>query len=1065
MKKSGISKYIKFIILSIMCVFGIVIIGTNSKAKAADYSNADSGHFYLHADGSISAEFTVSGNNLDMNGWLLCLFASEPAYNSTDHKLDNSDNLHPYSVDNCVNYFFTSNTQKTGKFFVTWSADSNDQKTNWSADGTTESEKTLADYSLSDTEYYIVIGPRHYYDGWGEDGIGAGDDGYWENCDLYVGKLSEVSKDYVLLTKQYIADIGTVEYTNESKLKIKLARTSYDALTSEQKEQIDNYNVLTSAEETYFELKKVNAPAKIAYTNGEETLYNYYDSLPEAYDALGEANEIILNHDLDISSEENHYVYIKRNLKIDLNGHILKTLKSGGKPYVVAATDSAEVTIDNSIPETGGFIGKCGIVGHDAIIILRNVRLAIDADSLAQNSEENTLAKGFVAVNINSNGDPDDNGFISIVRPANENDVIAFIEDIGTVEYTEACKNLINSAREYYDCLTDDQKALVTNYKTLTDAEAAYKEFDDNAKANATISLINAIGEVEYTDECYYAIDDARESYDSLTDDQKALVTNYKTLTDAEAAYKEFNDNAKANATIALIEAIGEVEYTDECYYAIDDARESYDSLTDDQKTLVTNYETLTEAEALYQKYEEDIDKSDATMDLIGNIGEVEYTAECKALIDAARTSYDALTDDQKELVTNYKTLTDAEAAYKVFDDPAKANATKALIDAIGDVAFTEESKSKIDQARSSYDALTADQKELITDDELKVLTDAEELYQLLKNDNDKASEVIALINAIGDVAYTEECNNAIDRAFEAYDALTLDQKALVTNYEDLEAKEAAYIILDDNAKANVTKELIVAIGEVAYTEESKDKIDLARLAYDSLTDNQKTLVTEEKLKVLTDAEALYLKLKDDNAKANSTTTLITSIGNVEYNDTCKGKINSARASYNALTADQKALVNNLKTLETAEAKYAKLENVVVKIESIKAVSYNSDSKALIDDARKVYNELTEEEKALIPNYSKLDESEKTYTTLENNHKTFVGWMITLGIILAIILLLCIEYLLFFFVFNKWVKDGDKLIRVFKVGSKDDKVTLLKMNLHIIHKNEDEIFKSKNDIQ
>lgn len=48
----------------------------------------------------------------------------------------------------------------------------------------------------------------------------------------------------------------------------------------------------------------------------------------------------------------------------------------------------------------------------------------------------------------------------------------------------------------------------------------------------------------------------------------------------------------------------------------------------------------------------------------IDAIGKVEYTPECKALIDAARNAYDALTDDQKALVDNYKTLTDAEAKY-----------------------------------------------------------------------------------------------------------------------------------------------------------------------------------------------------------------------------------------------------------------------------------------------------------------------------------------------------------------------------------------------------------------
>ena len=905
MRKKGIFIYFKLIIFSLICAASIIIVGSNLKVKAANYSNADSGHFYLLADGSISAEFTVSDNDLNMKGWLLCLFTSEPTYDSSTKKLNDSNDLHPHSLGNCKHYFFTANTQRDGKLLITWSADSYNQKSNWSADGKTESEDTLADYSLLDTEYYIVIGPRHYNSNWGGEGIGAGTDNYWENCDLYVGKLSEVTKDYVALTKELITDIGTVEYTNESKIKINLARTSYNSLNDEQKALVTNYKTLTDAEAAYK----------------------------------------------------------------------------------------------------------------------------------------------------------------SIEDPAKANETMALIDAIGTVEYTYESKEAIDEAREAYDALTDDQKALVTNYETLTEAEAAYKKIDDPAKANETIALIDNIGTVEYTYESKEAIDEARASYDSLTDDQKALVSEekLKVLTDAETLYQKLEeDNDIASETMALIDNIGTVEYTEESKEAIDEARTSYDALTSDQKALVTNYDTLTDAETAYKNMD-DSAKANATVTLIDAIGTVEYTEESKNAINEARVSYNALTDDQKALVTNYETLTDAEAAYKKLDDPAKANATIALIDAIGDVAYVEASKVKIDAARTAYDALTDEQKALVTN--YKKLTDAEVLYLKLKIDNDKADNVKALIDEIGTVDYNDDTGAKIGTARTAYDALTDDQKALVTNYATLTAKEASYKDLVDTVHALEVVALIDEIDTVTYSEESREKIDQAKAAYDLLTDDQKVKIAPAALKVLTDAESLYLKLTDDNNKANATKELITSIGKVEYTDACKGKINAARASYNALTNDQKALVNNLSALESSESTYSKLENVVTKINSISSVSYSTNSKEEIGAARKIYDELTQEEKALIPNYNKLEESEKTYTTLEHNHKVFVGWMIALGITLGIVLLLCVVYLLMFFVFNSWTKNNDKLIRVFKIGSKDDKVRLMKMNFVVIYKNKEELLKSKNDIQ
>ncbi|MBR0510926.1 MAG: InlB B-repeat-containing protein [Clostridia bacterium] len=59
-----------------------------------------------------------------------------------------------------------------------------------------------------------------------------------------------------------------------------------------------------------------------------------------------------------------------------------------------------------------------------------------------------------------------------------------------------------------------------------------------------------------------------------------------------------------------------------------------------------------------------DIVNANLVKDLIEAIGEVEYTAACKAKIDEARTVYDALTDTQKVLVENYDTLTAAETRY-----------------------------------------------------------------------------------------------------------------------------------------------------------------------------------------------------------------------------------------------------------------------------------------------------------------------------------------------------------------------------------------------------------------
>ena len=133
---------------------------------------------------------------------------------------------------------------------------------------------------------------------------------------------------------------------------------------------------------------------------------------------------------------------------------------------------------------------------------------------------------------------------------------------------------------------------------------------------------------------------------------------------------------------------------------------------------------------------------------------------------------------------------------------------------------------------------------------------------------------------------------------------------------------------LADKAAAKAVDDLIDAIGEVALTDDSKAKIDAARAAYDALTDAQKTLVND--LATLTDAETAYQKLEKaaaDKAAADDVIEKINNIGKVKGNKDSKDKIDAARAAYDALTDEQKALVDNYETLTKAERRYKQLKN------------------------------------------------------------------------------------------------------------------------------------------
>lgn len=129
-------------------------------------------------------------------------------------------------------------------------------------------------------------------------------------------------------------------------------------------------------------------------------------------------------------------------------------------------------------------------------------------------------------------------------------------------------------------------------------------------------------------------------------------------------------EDPAVTAVIGLIDAIG-TPVTLESEKAIVAAREAYDKLTEGQKLLVKNYETLTAVEAALaelKKTDEDQAAADRVKDLIDAIGAV--TLDSEKAIKAARAAYDALTDLQKKLVTNYQKLVDAESALAYLKKP-----------------------------------------------------------------------------------------------------------------------------------------------------------------------------------------------------------------------------------------------------------------------------------------------------------------------------------------------------------------------------------------------------------
>lgn len=278
---------------------------------------------------------------------------------------------------------------------------------------------------------------------------------------------------------------------------------------------------------------------------------------------------------------------------------------------------------------------------------------------------------------------------------------------------------------------------------------------------------------------------------------------------------------------------------------------------------------------AIYENYVNANDKTivDAFAALVKTAQDVEDSyadpkaADFKAAYDAAVKAYEAMTDTQKSKASiAYGQLT---AAKEANDKYVAGNAAiTAVTKAIGTLQATyggdgsELTTANYDAAKASSDAIAAD---LVTiqntygDDALAAVTN-QGIYKDIAAAIEAFGKIVDtcdLIDAIGTV--TAESGDAIAAARAAYDALTTDQQAKVSNYILLVEAEKAYAelpeVIEAQKAADAVEAMIDAIGTVT-AENAADKqaeVEAARAAYDALTDLQKSLV--DNLDVLEAAE------------------------------------------------------------------------------------------------------------------------------------------------------------------------------------------------------------------
>lgn len=238
---------------------------------------------------------------------------------------------------------------------------------------------------------------------------------------------------------------------------------------------------------------------------------------------------------------------------------------------------------------------------------------------------------------------------------------------------------------EFIDSEINDGEVVLGDGSKVTFKLVVSTKEEDKAAAVANVTKkITEIGEVTLDKE--NMIKDARREYNGLLKSLQKQVKNYGTLTAAENKLNELKKakaeeeqklEKEAKAVDEKISAIGEVTLDKEA--AINEARKAYDALSDGAKKKVEKYEDLKAAEKKLEELKKAIaEEEDAKLEKeakavdekISAIGKV--TLGSKKAIAGARKAYDALRDEAKKKVKNYKVLTDAEKKFVQLDKAKK---------------------------------------------------------------------------------------------------------------------------------------------------------------------------------------------------------------------------------------------------------------------------------------------------------------------------------------------------------------------------------------------------------
>ncbi len=573
-----------------------------------------------------------------------------------------------------------------------------------------------------------------------------------EGPDTFVKKVAELAAEYKAMDKnaqklvEQAKTLSAYEKSNKDVIKViqmidalnptnkdytkkvLAARKAYNALDQVSQKRVTNYANLTAVEDVASLIGLISSlkPTSKTFYQDMKTAREIYDALPK------EKQEAIVNYDALVAAEN----------------------EQGLAQSVIELINLTE-------EQDAEYLTK-----------LMNARVAYDKLSsnqkkLVTNIKDLTTrekaVKPILSVMVQINElDPESKSFVSKVNSARKaydklsKDQKKYIDNIDVLLKYEPVSNVMelisklkassntflqdtSRARSLYDALPADMKQYVTNYYLLQAAETSI------LGAGNVMQMIEDLPSVD-PKQYVKRVQEIRAAYNALPKDQQRAVQNYRVLQDQEKLIKP---------VISVVEDIDRLLTAKDMNSQYQKILKAYDKLNADQRRYVYNDQLLLSLDNVIKVY--------------NNIAKLNPKDKYYfGMVEAVRKEYDSLNTTDKQRISNYSILLEAE---KSMAD------VKKVVELIAGLSPSSPTYIEdVANAVAAYKALDSKMRgQVINEDVLK------------QAEKDVAS-VLKVVQAIGSIdSDSSSFEKKVLAAQKDYSALSIEQQGLVYNYRILE--------------------------------------------------------------------------------------------------------------------------------------------------------------------------------------------------------------------------------------------------------------------------------------